>query len=564
VSLDDRQATSIAGVIERCECGRCCGVGPSPCQCGQPSTARRPLVAGDHIVALSLRRPPTRRPAAIRAATAIAATAAQANSTLPPTAFLILSVSQDLVTRVVEEVRRWSGSETAVNIPVRVRPLLAEVFAELLLEMVSGSVVAGLLMQCFPKLVLHRAALRMAGIGSTAATIARRATLFLRGQLDELLTLIREERAAPHKVTAKRSRRVTQQGKAAIVRNMARHGAFSKAVRRLGSSIAEYDDDTALSWAQRLIPNPPPDTTTLGATPISDTERSHLRTIRTCAPDILHSTTTSPTGSDPTEPPTDDVDAEPVDPALCDAADDDAQPQDVPPPRRPTTTTRHKFPSPNAYATGVRFDALSAPGPSGLRAEHLRAFGSGRRARPRQRFDEAMRTFIATAIRGELPHPSCWWLTDSSLTFARKPGADDAAAPRPLRVGETLRRYVAKRIAAAERDHVRKTLIRHRQFGVACPGGAEVVIHYRIASRLAQTTHIGDQTADWEIDLQNCFGSAFWTAIDEAVQRHAPGALPWTRWCHSAPVKVILAGGRHHTVQRGGAEGVPRGPQFTT
>jgi hypothetical protein len=173
-----------------------------------------------------------------------------------------------------------------------------------------------------------------------------------------------------------------------------------------------------------------------------------------------------------------------------------------------------------------------------------------------------MRAFVATAIRGDLPTASSWWLTDSSLTFARKPGAALDAAPRPLRVGETLRRYVAKRIAFAERSLMRRTFVRRRQFGVACPGGAEVLVHYRILTRELRADSRTDGIGEWDNDLKNCYGSIFWDAIDRSVAKHVPGALPWTRWCHSDEVRIILPGGDIHKAQRGAEQGDPLGPLY--
>jgi len=190
--------------------------------------------------------------------------------------------------------------------------------------------------------------------------------------------------------------------------------------------------------------------------------------------------------------------------------------------------------------------------------------GMSRAAGPRHLFQTAMRNFVVRAVKGSLPAGACWWITDSSLTFARKPGAAADDPPRPLRVGETLRRYVAKRIAAAERTHMQRIFARRRQFGVACPGGAEILIHYRMLARGHVAASPPHGVGEWDNDFKNCYGSIFWTSIDASVSTHVPGALPWTRWCHSGRVRVILPGGGTYFAERGAEQGDPLGPMYAS
>ena len=43
--------------------------------------------------------------------------------------------------------------------------------------------------------------------------------------------------------------------------------------------------------------------------------------------------------------------------------------------------------------------------------------------------------------------------------------------PRPIRVGELLRRMVAKRLVHDHRGELQRFFLRRRQFGIAIPGG---------------------------------------------------------------------------------------------
>jgi hypothetical protein len=440
------------------------------------------------------------------------------------------------------------------NIPTRSRPLLAETFAGLLSSMTEGNELAGLLLQSFPKLTLHRAGVCKGGIAEAVNVINRRCNLFLEGKITELFNKVSADRAAE---SAARAGRAPSEGpNLQSIKALARAGALSKAVGRFTSTgVMEYNAAEGLAWARQLIPNPPPDSA-LGARSLNPEETLKLGRMATCAE---HFDAAAPILDD------EDDDADLEDPGDGGSPDGDGTMTDG------GTRTRRKRSRPrprpgarrqqSSYNAGVHFPALSAPGPSGLRPEHLRAFAASRTARSRQELDDAMKSFLASAIRGTLP-PAARWITDSALTFLRKPGADPAAPPRPLRVGETLRRYVAKRIAAGEKRTMEQLFAKRRQFGVACPGGAEILAHYRIQCTEHAALEGDPTTGEWDIDLKNCFGSIFWSAIDTAVEKHIPGALPWTRWCHTAPVRVTLSSGATHLVDRGAEQGDPLGPMY--
>jgi hypothetical protein len=313
------------------------------------------------------------------------------------------------------------------------------------------------------------------------------------------------------------------------VKVMARAGALSKAVKRVAAEVDRYEGDDVLQWAERLIPDVAATHEVCGARPVSGTERAELNGIATCADEI------APRAK------SDDSDGD------DDAAEGGAAHWKNLGGRAPT-----------AFAEGVRFGPLSAPGPSGLRPEHLKAFARCRRARSRHDYEAAMRGFVAAAVRGRLP-ASCWWITDTAVTMVRKKGALPDAAPRPIRVGETLKRFVAKRIATAERAGLQRLFARRRQYGVACPGGVEILLHHRLVTCAGGGA---EDVGEWDLDIKNCYGSLYWAAIDSSVRRHVPGALPWTRWMHSAAVRVILPGGRVHQTRRGAEQGDPLGAMY--
>jgi hypothetical protein len=466
------------------------------------------------------------------------------------TTLLIATVSVEALDDAIKALDTWSGGESMPYIPLKNRNALADLFSTLLCEMVGGSDVAGKLLNIFPKLVLHRVSIRPGSAKDTGATVARRMEMFLRGEIAQLLTEITREKAAGTSAASKKRSRDENKQRLHGVRALARAGALSKAVKRLTGQLAHYDSEAALRWATQLIPNPPQGSTGLGATPITAEERAALADVRTAA------TSECPADVEDDAAAPADVDADvALDGEEAPAAEDSqpASPRRAHPNSAPPPVFRHN--------EGVRFGALSAPGPSGLRPEHLHAFATCRRSRSRHNYDQAMRLFVSTAIRGALP-PAAWWITSSSLTFTRKKGAGPNDAPRPLRVGEVLRRCVAKRVAAAEKVAMRRLFVKRRQFGVACPGGAEILIHHRMQTIATAVSASGDDCTTWDADISNCFGSLLWTAVDESVKNHIPGALPWTRWCHSGRVRVVLPGGASYLTERGAEQGDPLGSAY--
>ena len=98
-----------------------------------------------------------------------------------------------------------------------------------------------------------------------------------------------------------------------------------------------------------------------------------------------------------------------------------------------------------------------------------------------------------------------------------------------------------------------------RQFGVAVPKGTETLIHFRITARKLIVEWNGHVLLELDIDFQNAYPSLEWDSIREAVQEHLPELLPWTQWCHSAPVPVVLPSGEVRLLDRGAEQGDPLG-----
>ncbi len=75
---------------------------------------------------------------------------------------------------------------------------------------------------------------------------------------------------------------------------------------------------------------------------------------------------------------------------------------------------------------------------------------------------------------------------------------------------------------------VSEAMVRASQFGVACAGGAEALVHFRDAWERAAAKTEG-AWAVIDVDLTNCFGSLEWASIREAAKTDVPGLAEWWR-----------------------------------
>ena len=159
---------------------------------------------------------------------------------------------------------------------------------------------------------------------------------------------------------------------------------------------------------------------------------------------------------------------------------------------------------------GIHFKALSAPGPSGARPEHMRELLATRNKRVSQKLIQSIGRLVDVATKGELPD-GARFLLDSRLVFLRK---KRGKKPRPIRVGELWRRVVAKRLMHEHRGDVAALCKKARQYGVGFPGGVDVLVHFRIIlEKIARMEDFDEAFAILDASFKNMFTSIKWKAI---------------------------------------------------
>ena len=204
----------------------------------------------------------------------------------------------------------------------------------------------------------------------------------------------------------------------------------------------------------------------------------------------------------------------------------------------------------------LRFPLASGAGPSGLRPQHLQDLlrqdhGS---AGP---LNQALDALIRACLDGKFPASAAPYLCGANLIPLRK--GPDGSAVRPVAVGETLWRVVAKFAASLPCAHLAAQELLPHQCGVSVPGACETV-----AMGLQALTHSlrpDSDVAVLQVDCANAFNCIDRRAVLSAVRSDAPELMAWAHFCYASQSPLYCGG---HTLwsQQGVQQGNPLGPLF--
>ena len=150
---------------------------------------------------------------------------------------------------------------------------------------------------------------------------------------------------------------------------------------------------------------------------------------------------------------------------------------------------------------GVRYGALTAPGPTGTRPEHAKEAFSVKQKTIARRLARALSKFQTMVTNGDLSQ-ELKWLKRTRLVYIEKKGS---ATPRPVRIGEFLRSSNSKRIQKAAAPQLRKTFRDMHQWGIEMPGGTEALVHWRSTMEELAKAGDTDPMVFFDLDLENMF-----------------------------------------------------------
>jgi hypothetical protein len=202
------------------------------------------------------------------------------------------------------------------------------------------------------------------------------------------------------------------------------------------------------------------------------------------------------------------------------------------PPTLPSSVEHPELISESQLIAAVRAARESAPGPSGIRAEHILLTWTEGRGHWMQ---------MAHSIqRGQAPE----WLRDARLVAFNK----ERGGVRPIAMGELIRRTTvsaAIRAAPCERMPPLGPQLSFTANGTSITG-ATVDAARRAGLAVA------------EIDISNAFNSVSRTSVLQSTANSALGA--YTHWAYALPSKLLVAGEDDLLSRSGVQQGDPAGP----
>ena len=183
------------------------------------------------------------------------------------------------------------------------------------------------------------------------------------------------------------------------------------------------------------------------------------------------------------------------------------------------------------------FHPGTAPGPSGLRAEHVK---EAVRSFKEERSLTALSNFTNNLLAGALPPDVAPYYSGAGLHAANK----KCGGFRPVAVGEVLRRLTSKCGAGAVSERA-ANLLSPLQLGVGVRGGCEAIVHVvREYVSTMEDAGIGDDpdeiTYIFQVDLINAYNNADREAALSEIRTHFPDLSRWLESCYGQESHLIF------------------------
>ena len=175
----------------------------------------------------------------------------------------------------------------------------------------------------------------------------------------------------------------------------------------------------------------------------------------------------------------------------------------------------------------------SAPGPSGLRAEHLKV---ATKCAPPNRTDKATAaiTKVVNAMAGgSLPDQAAPYMCGARLHAAQKKDG----GVRPIAVGNMLRRLTSKCFTQADPDRA-AAILAPLQLGVGLPGGCEAIAHS--VRQVLEEEGDNPDLFFLQVDLINAYNMCSRSAAFEEVDKHFPDCISWVLTAYGCQAELVL------------------------
>ena len=196
------------------------------------------------------------------------------------------------------------------------------------------------------------------------------------------------------------------------------------------------------------------------------------------------------------------------------------------------------------------FPKGSAGGPDGLRPQHLVDLTSPSAGHEGELLLHALTAFTNLVLAGDTLAQARGVFFGASLTALNKKDG----GVRPIAVGCTLRRLVAKTASQAVMKRMGSMLAPH-QLGYGTPLGAEAAVH--AARQFVANLPQGQVLL--KLDFKNAFNSVRRDKVLESARQNIPEIFPFVYSCYSAPSTLSFADSSLSSAE-GVQQGDPLGP----
>ena len=175
----------------------------------------------------------------------------------------------------------------------------------------------------------------------------------------------------------------------------------------------------------------------------------------------------------------------------------------------------------------------TAPGPSGLRAEHLKVSIKSAPPNRTDKATEAITKLVNTMAGGRVPEQVAPFLAGARLhTAVKKDGG-----LRPIAVGEITRRLTSKCFNSATFERAANILSPH-QLGVGVRGGCEALAH--TMRQVVEEAQDNQDIHILQVDLVNAYNMADRETTFKEVEKHFPDCLAWVQTCYGVESELIF------------------------
>ena len=189
-----------------------------------------------------------------------------------------------------------------------------------------------------------------------------------------------------------------------------------------------------------------------------------------------------------------------------------------------------QLPSSDILKNIKSFKRGSAPGPSGLRPEHLKVAVNLSSPTQSDKALGALTKLVNILLAGHLPSEVAPYFCGARLFGGKKKDG----GLRPIAVGEVLRRLTSKAAASAVASKA-ATHLSPLQLGVGVKNGCESIAH---AVRLLQSQF--PEKYILQVDVINAFNSGDRLLAFEEVEEHFPELAHWISSCYGIVTNLLF------------------------